>query len=84
MKDDIAHRSRLVGDVWPGVEEVKGVDHIGVVEKRSFIKLPNLQGDKTIKESPTIEQLCTDKLSRAFVQTREHLKVEVMLAKTTD
>ena len=39
----ISHRSCLIGNVRPGVEEVKGVDHIEVVQQRPFIELPNLK-----------------------------------------
>ena len=43
MDEYASHRSCLVADVRPGVEEVERVDHIGVAQQRSFVELPNLK-----------------------------------------
>ena len=43
MDEYASHRSCLVADVRPGVEEVECVDDVGVVQQRSFIELPNLK-----------------------------------------
>ena len=42
MDEYASHRSCLVADVRPGVEEVECVDDVGVVQQRPFIELPNL------------------------------------------